>query len=191
MIPDDYDTTEGNEIKEEKTGGFNEKENKMVSHDLHPSEELCESTNWNMSCIFYAAALEVLVLIVYTTGSVFGFIFALGFLPLALNITWLLLPYRLKRKAVISNGVSFTFYSVQALLFCMYVGIATYFIASTFSYPWTDAYLWSNMWLMSSTLLSLAGILAALHTYSWTMLVFKYRRHLRRTKKSIEAMTAE
>ena len=66
-----------------------------------------------------------------------------------------------------------------------------YFMASTIKYPWTDNYLWSNMWLMSSTLLALAGIFAALHAYSWTMLVFKYRRHLHRTNKSIEAMTAE
>ena len=134
-----------------------------ITHDLHPSKELNEATNWNMHCIFYAIVLEALTLIVYTEWSVFGIVLAAGFLPLILNLVWLLLPFRLKRKAVISNKGAFAFYTIQTIFFCFDIGVMTYFLASTISYEWKDNYLWSNMWLMSSTLLFLTGFLAALH----------------------------
>ena len=56
--------------------------------------------------------LEALTLVVWTEWSVFGVVFAAGFLPLILNLVWLLLPFRLKRKAVISNGGAFAFYTI-------------------------------------------------------------------------------
>ena len=147
---------------------------------MHPSQELNESTNWNMECIYFAVAVEVLTIIVWTDWAVVGVVVGTGFIPLIMNIVWLLLPFRHKRRAVINNSAALAFYVIQTLFFCFYVGVATYFIASTYSYDWRTAYLWSNMWLMSSCLLTLAGLLAALHSYSFTMLVFKYRRHLRR-----------
>ena len=89
---------------------------------------------------------------------------------------------------MISNKAAFAFYTVQTLFFCFDVGVTTYFLASSVQYDWKDNYLWSNMWLFASLLLWLTGLFAALHQYSFTMLVFKYRRHLRRSQRSIEDM---
>ena len=83
-----------------------------ISHDLHPSKELNEATNWNMECIYYAAVLETLTLVVYTDWKVFGVVATAGFLPLIVNIIWLLLPFRHKRKAVINNKAAMAFYTI-------------------------------------------------------------------------------
>ena len=120
---------ESNEYKDAKPGTQGEI---RVSFDLHPSKELNEATNWDMQTIFYAAAFETLTLVVYTNWSVFGIVFATGLLPLILNLTWLLLPFRFKRKVVISNKATFAFYTIQTLFFCFDIGVTTYFLASSF-----------------------------------------------------------
>ena len=165
---DNKELLESNDYMESKPD-----EGGIASYDLHPSKELNESQNWNMECIYYAAALETLTTVVYTEWSVVGIVIATGFLPLILNITWLLLSFRLKRKSVISNCAAMTFYTIMTLLFCFDVGVATYFLASSISYDWKENYLWSNMWLMSSALLLFTALLAAMHSYSFTMHVFK------------------
>ena len=159
-----------------------------MTHDLHPSKELSDAQNFNLLWIFYALLFEVLLLHMYPKWSVAGVLICTCFLPLVLNGVWLLLPFYHKRKVVISNNITFSFYCFQAILIMWFIGCAVYFFASTISYPWTDAYLWSNMWLMQGAFLTFTAMSAAIHSYTFTILVFKYRRHLRRTNKPISEM---
>ena len=54
--------------------------------------------------------MEIGLLIMYADWQVFAFVFALGFVPLVVNLIWLLLPFGMKRSAVMSNKCSLAFY---------------------------------------------------------------------------------
>ena len=69
------------------------------------------------------------------------------------------------------------------MLCIFFVSCTTYFLASLLTYDYNGlknwfvdvSYLWAGLYLMAT------GILASLYTYSFTILIFKYRKHLRRT----------
>ena len=65
--------------------------------------------------MLYAAIFEITTLFFYRDWRVTLTVVALGFLPIVMNAAWILLPYRLKRFTVISNKVTFAFYTVQAI----------------------------------------------------------------------------
>ena len=102
-------------------------------------------------------------------------------LPKIANLAWLLIRYRDKRRAVLSNFLATVFYVVQAMLFLGFISCATFFFASAVTHDYDDfkdfevqiSYLWQGVYM------TVTGALAALYCYSWTMLVFKYRKHLR------------
>ena len=73
-------------------------------------------------------------------------------------------------------------------MFAFFIGCMTFWLAGLCAYDYSDrgyeqlGYLWSGIYLVASS------AVAALHSYSFTILIFKYRRHLRRSGKALEDM---
>mmetsp|Transcript_5176 Transcript_5176/g.6347 ORF Transcript_5176/g.6347 Transcript_5176/m.6347 type:complete len:80 (-) Transcript_5176:115-354(-) len=74
---------------------------------------------------------------------------------------------------------AFAFYLIQAILFTFFVSCATYWLASLFTYDYKEMKGWqSEMFLWSGIYLVVTSSVNALHSYSFSILIFKYRRHL-------------
>ena len=82
-----------------------------VSYDLHPSEELRDAYNFNVSSIFYTWIFSILLPVNYRSWKVFAVVLFATYLPLIANIVWLLVPFRFKRKVLLNNCVALYFYT--------------------------------------------------------------------------------
>ena len=159
----------------------------LISYDLHLNEEIRNSYNWNLQCMIYAIIFEVVLMVMYQVWQVYLITCFTGILNLFINIVWIVLPLRIKGRVEFSNYPMYLFYTLQAILFCFFIGSCFYFLSTTFDYEWTDqGYLWSDIWLMSGIYLAAAAAFAALHTYSFGKFVFVYRRQLRYVTKNLE-----
>ena len=139
--------------------------------------------------MFPALIFEIITMCFYRDWQVTLTVCLVGLLPLILNAVWILLPYNLKRRTVISNKLSFVFYTIQAILLLFCISTVLYFFASFVAWDgWKDDYLWTVIWIMESTFLTLTGVFASLEVVSFTLLVFHYRRHLQRSNKPIDEM---
>ena len=146
--------------------------------------DLRDYFNWNIQCLAYATLFEIGVMVQYPVWQVILTVCLICFPPKLANVAWLLVRYRAKRRAVLSNVAANVFYLVHTILFVLFVSCATYFLASIFTYDYVFskdwivnvAYLWAGIYLTTT------GALSALYTYSWIILIFKYRKHLQNTK---------
>ena len=87
---------------------------------------------------------------------------------------------------MLANWSTFSFYILEALLFCFFIGALFFYLGSTLAFDWKGmGYFWSIMWLMSGVWLVLTFVMAACHVHSFSTLVFKYRRHLKRAKVEV------
>ena len=110
----------------------------IVSYDFHPNKDLRDYFNWNLQCLVYAALFEIGVIIQYTVWQVALAVCLLALAPKIANLAWLLIRYRDKRRAVLSNRLALIFYVLQVMLFLGFVSCATYFFASTCTHDYDD-----------------------------------------------------
>ena len=110
----------------------------------------------------------------------------LGLVPIMLNIVWLfLLTPTLKQTLVANDTATLAFYVVQAFLFCFFVGMTTFFLAESLAYDYAKMkYFWSVIEIMSAILLIGVSLLGALHSMSFTRLVYKFKKHMASVDKA-------
>ena len=148
----------------------------MKSYDLYPSAEIRDAVTLNLESILYALFFDISLVGLYTHWQVFLLDFFISLLPMVLNCVWYFLSDDFKKKMVQREWMVTLFYVFQGLIFCFLVGTTTFFFASTITYDWVEeGYIFGNAWLGTSVFLTLTCAVAALHSYSFTMLVYRWR----------------
>ena len=150
-----------------------------ANYDNHESKALRDAHSWNFLCLVHAFCFEVLLIVQVTVWQVVITTVMLGFLPILVNVVWLFLLTPTHKQNMVSNScLLHSFYGVQTVLFVFFVGMTTFWLASTLTTQWDeDRYLQSVVWLFTGIVLMLNSLFAALQAVSFTMLVFKFKKH--------------
>ena len=106
----------------------------MLTCDGHPNEDLRNIHNLNISLLLYATAFDVAMLTYYITSwPIVLFVIFGCFLPIFMNLSWLLISYESKLKSLRNpNGIT-AFYTIVGLIMVFTFGCLIFFSLTMFS----------------------------------------------------------
>ena len=150
----------------------------LFNYDCHPTKLLRDCYNSNLKLLIYAGCFNVAFVFMYMDWRIFLVDFAGAWLPLILNLIWILLNEDLQKKTVSHQVLFFVIVITQAILVCLFIGALIYLIVTMFHFEYKElGYDQSNMWIWTSLFLAVIATLNALHGLSFMRHLYHYRRH--------------